>query len=395
MSRHGEFPDLGDVPPDVFRDEAHELVDWIADYLERLDSLSVVPPVEPGDIRDALSSTPPDEAEPFGAILADLDRVVVPGLTHWGHPRFFAWFNSSGSAPGILGETLAATFNPNCMTWLASPAGTELEQVVVDWLRQMLGLPDGLWGIVNEGASLNSLLALATARESLGLDIRQQGLTGRPDLPRLAIYVSEQAHSSIDKAAITLGFGVDGVRKIPVDGEFRMIPGALEAALLEDRRRGWRPTCVVGTVGTTSTTSIDPIPEIARICRAEEVWLHVDAAHGGAAALCPEHRDVLAGCDRADSLIVNPHKWMFVPIEASVLYTRRPETLKRAFSLVPEYLRDDHGESVTNFMDYGITLGHRFRALKMWVVFRRFGREGLARRIREHVRLGRLVADWI
>lgn len=386
---------LGDIPPEVFRREAHALVDWIADYLERFDSLPVVPDVEPGEIRDRLPASPPEEAESFDAILADLDSVIVPGLTHWGHPRFFAWFNSSGSAPGILGEALAAAFNPNCMTWLASPAGTELEEVVVDWLREMLGLPASLWGIVNEGASLNSLLSLAAARESLGLEIRERGLAGRPDLPRLRVYLSEQAHSSVEKAAITLGFGVDGVRKIPVDEAFRMIPAALEEALEEDRSKNCTPVCVVATVGTTSTTSIDPVPAIAEVCEARGIWLHVDAAHGGAAALCPEHREILAGCDRADSLVVNPHKWMFVPIDASVLYTRRPEILKRAFSLVPAYLRDDRGETVTNFMDYGVTLGHRFRSLKMWIVFRRFGRAGLARRIREHVRLARAFAEWI
>ncbi len=386
---------LGDVPVEVFRREAHAVVDWIADYLDRLGSFPVVPEIEPGEIRDLLPPSPPEESQPFDTILADLDRIVVPGLTHWGHPRFFAWFNSSGSAPGILGEALAAALNPNCMTWLASPAGTEVEETVVGWLREMLGLPASFWGIVNEGASLNSLLALAAARESLELEIRQHGMTGRSDLPRLRIYVSEQAHSSIEKAAITLGFGVGGVRKIPVDDGYRMIPGALEAALAEDRSCGDVPACVVATVGTTSTTSIDPIPAIAEICARNEVWLHVDAAHGGAAALCPEHRGVLAGCEMADTFVVNPHKWMFVPIDASVLFTRRPEILKRAFSLIPAYLQDDRGEAVTNFMDYGVTLGHRFRSLKMWIVFRRFGRAGLARRIREHIRLARAFSEWV
>ena len=385
----------GDLPPDTFRREAHRVVDWIADYLETLESLPVVPEVEPGEIRDRLPPAPPDEGESFDRILADLDRVIVPGLTHWGHPRFFAWFNSSGSAPGILGEALTAAFNPNCMTWLASPAGTELEEIVVAWLRDMMGLPEEFWGIVNEGASLNGLLALAAARESLDLDVRERGLTGRNDLPPLRIYLSEQAHSSIEKAAITLGFGVEGIRKIPVDDAFRMLPSAFEEAVEEDRAAGRLPTCAVATVGTTSTTSIDPVPEIAEVCASHGIWLHVDAAHGGAAALCPERRDVLAGCERADSVVVNPHKWMFVPIDASVLYTRRPQVLKRAFSLVPAYLEDDRGESVTNLMDYGVTLGHRFRALKMWIVFRRFGREGLADRIREHIRLAQSFAEWI
>lgn len=392
---NAEAPSLGDLPPEEFRREAHALVDWIADYLVRLDDLPVIPSIAPGEIRARLPEAPPRDPEPFANVLADLDRIVLPGLTHWGHPRFFAWFNSSGSAPGVLGEALAAAFNANCMTWRANPVGTELEEVVVDWLREMLGLPPGTWGIVNEGASLNSLLALAAARESLDLDIRERGIAGRSELPSLRVYISEQAHSSIDKAAITLGFGMESIRKIPVDGEFRMVPEVLARRIEEDRKQGDRPTCVVGTVGTTSTTSIDPIPALAEICEREKVWLHVDAAYGGAAAICVERRDVLAGCDRADSLVVNPHKWMFVPIEASALYTRRPEVVRRAFSLVPPYLEDERGRSVTNFMEYGITLGHRFRALKMWFVIRAFGWEGLARRIREHLRIARALAGWI
>lgn len=386
---------LGDVSPERFRREGHALVDWIADYLARLEDLPVLPPVEPGEIRARLPKAPPHEAESFAKVLADLDRIVLPGLTHWGHPRFFAWFNSSGSAPGILGETLAAAFNANCMTWRANPVGTELEEVVVDWLREMLGLAPGLWGIVNEGASLNSLLALAAARENLGLHIRQRGMAGRSDLPPLSVYISEEAHSSIEKAAITLGFGMESVRRIPVDSDFRMVPESLERQIEEDRAKGRLPACVVGTVGTTSTTSIDPIPALAEICERERVWFHVDAAYGGAAALCEERRDVLAGCDRADSIVVNPHKWMFVPIDASVLYTRKPDELKRAFSLVPAYLKDEDREGITNFMDYGITLGHRFRALKMWFVFRAFGWNGLARRIREHLRIAQKLAGWI
>lgn len=392
--RRGPAP-LGDLDPEEFRRHAHRLADWIADYLDGLEDLPVLPDVEPGEIRALLPASPPAEPEPLEAILADVDRVVLPGMTHWPHPRFFAWFNSSGSAPGILAETLSAAFNVNGMTWLASPAATELEQVTLDWLRSMLGLPDGLWGIVNEGASLNGLLALAAARESLGREIRERGLAGRDDLPRLRVYASEHAHSSIDKAALTLGFGVEGIRKVAVDDEFRMRPEGLEDAIAEDRADGWLPTCVVATVGTTSSTSIDPVPEIAEICDREAVWLHVDAAHGGAAALVPEWRDVLAGCDRADSLVVNPHKWMFVPIDFSVLYTRRPEVLRAAFSLVPEYLRNFPEDAAENRMDYGVTLGRRFRALKLWFVIRAFGADGLAARIRDHLRLGALFAEWV
>ena len=329
-------------------------------------------------------------------ILADIDRVVMPGMAHWNHPRFFAYFPSSGSGPGILGELLAAAFNVNGMLWQSCPAATEVEQVALDWLRQMLGLPGEFRGVIYDGGSSSTMHAIAAAREHQSdLEIRARGMAGRAGLPPLRLYVSEQTHSSVEKAAIVLGLGLDAVRRVAADAEFRMDPRALAEAIAADRREGARPCCVVATVGSTSCTSIDPVAEIAAVCEREGVWLHVDAAHGGAAAVAPELRHVLDGCGHADSIVVNPHKWLFVPLDLSVLYTRRPEVLRRAFSLVPEYLRTARGDEVENYMDYGVPLGRRFRALKLWFVLRYFGREGLAARIREHRRLALLFAGWV
>ena len=389
-------PKLGDMPAEEFRKYGHTLVDRMADFLKDIDNYPVFPAVRPGDVRGMLPTAPPQSGESMEDILSDVDRVVMPGMAHWSHPRFMAYFNSSGSAPGILAEVLCATFNANGMVWQSCPSATEVEQVMLGWLRQMLGLPEKYWGIIYDTASVSTLHALAAAREHLSdLHIRDRGMTGRTDLPRLRVYASEYVHSSVDKAVIALGFGIEGIRKISVDQSFQMIPAALAEAINEDRRNGVRPFCVVATVGTTSCTSIDPVREIAALCGREGIWLHIDAAHGGAAALVPEYRYVLDGCELADSIVVNPHKWMFVPMDLSVLFTRKPEMLRRAFSLVPEYLRTPHDEVVENYMDYGIPLGRRFRALKLWFVFRYFGTEGLANRIREHIRVANEFADWI
>jgi aromatic-L-amino-acid decarboxylase len=384
------------MPAAEFRRHAHQLVDWVADYLEQIEQHPVLPEVQPGDIRARLPQKPPRVGESMDKILGDVDRIVMPGMTHWNHPDFFAYFAITGSSPGILGELLSAVFNINGMLWKTCPSATELEQVTLGWLRQMLGLPKNFWGIIYDTASISSMHAIAAAREQLtDLRIREEGLAGRPEVPRLRLYTSEQAHSSIKKAAITLGLGMAGVCKIPVDENFRMKPEALAQAIAEDRRQGWKPFCVVATVGTTSTTSIDPIPKIAGICEQERLWLHVDAAYGGAAAVAPEMRHVLDGCERADSVVMNPHKWLFVPFDLSAFYTRKPQLLRRAFSLVPEYLRTAQDSQVENFMDYGLQLGRRFRALKLWFVLRHFGWEGIAARIREHIRLAQQFAGWI
>jgi aromatic-L-amino-acid decarboxylase len=387
---------LGDMPPAEFRRFAHQFADWVADYFEKIEQHPVLPNVSPGDLRAQLPASPPLSGEPMENVLADVDRLIMPAMTHWNHPNFFAYFAITGSGPGILGDLLSTAFNINAMLWKTCPAATELEQVTLAWLRQMLGLPNQFWGIVYDTASISSMHAIAAAREQLtDLQIREEGLAGRVEVPRLRLYASEHAHSSIDKAAITLGLGTAGVRKIAVDENFRMRPDALARAIAEDQRTGWRPFCVVATVGTTSTTSIDPVPEIAEVCEYKNLWLHVDAAYGGAAAVAPEMRHVLEGCERADSIVMNPHKWLFVPFDFSAFYTRKPEVLRRAFSLVPEYLRTAQDSQVENMMDYGIQLGRRFRALKLWFVLRYFGREGIAARIREHIRLAQQFAGWV
>src|SRR5947209_382109 len=310
----------GDMDPEEFRAYAHQVVDWIADYLTNVEAYPVFAQTAPGDIRRALPAHPPAEPESMESILADFERVIVPGITHWNAPGFLAYFSNTGSGPGILGEVLCAALNVNAMLWRTSPAATELEQVTLDWLRQMLGLPQPLFGVINDTASSGTLYALAAAREALPLHIRQQGLAGRTDVPR-----------------------------------------------------------------------------IADICERYGLWLHVDAAYGGSAAVDPAMQWVLAGCERADTLILNPHKWLFTPMDCSVFYTRKPDVLKAAFSLVPEYLRNSQsaGEEVPNLMDYGVSLGRRFRSLKLWMILRYFGHEGLAARIHEHIRLAQLFAQWV
>jgi len=378
-----------------FRRIGHELIDWIADYFEKIDDLPVLAAVEPGDLKAKLPSTPPAQGEPMADIVADLDRLIVPALTHWSHPSFFAYFATSTSAPGIFGELLSAAFDNKAMLWRTSPASTELEEVVLDWLRQMMGLDPGMQGIIYDTASVSTLHALAAAREGVEQRIREEGMSGRPDLPLLRVYVSEQSHSSVEKAVITLGLGQRGMRKIPTDSEFRMNAKALAEAINEDKRNGYLPFCIVATVGTTSTSSIDPVREIIPIGEEHAMWLHVDAAYAGSAAIVPEFRKILDGCERADSIVTNPHKWLFTPFDLSVLYCRHMDLLKRAFSLVPEYLRTPEEEKVRSGSDYGIQLGRRFRALKLWMVLRYFGHEGLAARIREHCRLAQLFAIWI
>ncbi|MER3455867.1 MAG: amino acid decarboxylase [candidate division GAL15 bacterium] len=384
------------TPRDVEREfapSAEAVVRWIQDYLEGAERYPVLSRVQPGQLRATLPASPPVEPEPFEAVWDDFHRVVLPGVTHWNHPAFFAYFAITGSAPGVLGEMLSAALNVNGMLWRTCPAATELEQVVLDWLRQMLGLPEQ-FGVIMDTASVATLCAVAAAREGLGLGIRTRGMAGRPDLPRLRLYTSEQAHSSVEKAAIILGLGQEGVRKIPTDDAYRMRPDALEDALREDVRAGWVPVCVVATVGTTSTTSVDPVAEVAQVCERYGVWLHVDAAYGGAAAIVPEMRWVLRGCERADSFLVNPHKWLFTPIDCTAFYTRRPEVLRAAFSLVPEYLQTPAGD-VVNYMDYGVQLGRRFRALKLWMVIRMFGVRGLQEALRGHLQLAREFAGWV
>ena len=352
----------------------------MADYLAHVERYPVLPHIKPGELRDALPKCGPDHSEPMATILADFRRQIVPAATHWNHPGFMAYFAISASGPGILGEMLSAALNMNGMLWKTSPAVIELEQVTLEWLRRWMGLPDPLFGIIFDTASTSSMHAIAAAREMVAPEVRTEGGGAG-----LVLYTSEQSHSSIEKGAIAIGIGQKNVRKIPVDAEYRMRPDALAAAIEQDRASGLRPFCVVATVGTTSTTSIDPVEEIAAIAERHGFWLHVDAAYAGVAAIAPEFQHILRGCERADSLVTNPHKWLFTPVDISVLYTRRPEILRRAFSLVPEYLRTAEDPRAVNYMDYGVPLGHRFRALKLWFVLRYYGREGLAQMIRNHI----------
>src|SRR5438552_9548848 len=385
----------GDMSTEEFRRFGHEIVDWIADYFERIEELPVLAQVEPGELSAQLPSSPPQAGESMETILADVDRLIVPALTHWSHPSFFAYFATSTSAPGIFGELLSAAFDVKSMLWRTSPASTELEEVALDGLRQMIGLDDGMTGFIYDTASVSSMHAIAAAREGVEMRIREEGMSGRNDLPLLRVYASEQAHSSIDKGIITLGLGQRALRKIPADSEFRMDPRALAEAIDEDKRDDMLPFCVVATVGTTSTSSVDPVPAIVEVCEKHAMWLHVDAAYAGSAAIVPELRHILDGCERADSLVLNPHKWLFTPFDLSVLYCRHMDLLRRAFSLVPEYLRTPEQEKVRSGSDYGVPLGRRFRALKLWMIIRYFGHEGLAARIREHCRLAKLFASWI
>ena len=388
-------PPLGDMDPVAFREAGHRLVDWISRYLEESERYPVLSRARPGELRDALPLTAPTTGESFDAIVTDIERLIVPGLTHWNHPGFFAYFAISGSGPGVLAEFLTAAFNAQGMLWRTSPAVTELEEVALAWLRRLLGLPEAFEGVIYDTASIATLHALAAARQDAVPAVRERGLAGRPDIPALRVYCSEHAHSSVDKAVITLGLGQTGVRRIEADDKFQLRPAALAAAIADDRRNGVIPLAVVATVGTTAVTSVDPVPAVADICHQERLWLHVDAAYAGVAAMVPGHEGTLTGCDRADSLVVNPHKWLFTPFDLSAFYCRRMDRLRAAFSVTPAYLQSWEAEPVRNLMDTGVQLGRRFRALKLWMVLRHFGAEGIRRRLAEHMRLARLFAGWV
>jgi aromatic-L-amino-acid decarboxylase len=384
------------MDPSEFRRHGHALVEWIADYLADSDRYPVLSRVAPGDVRRALPAAAPESAESFEEIFRDFERVIVPALTHWNHPGFFAYFAITASAPGVLAEFLAAALNQQSMLWRTSPAATELEEVSLGWLRQLLGLPDAFDGVIYDTASISTLHALAAARETAIPGVREHGLAGRSGLGTVRVYCSEQAHSSVDKAVMLLGLGHASLRRVPVDAQFRMRADLLRAAIADDRAAGIRPLAVVATLGTTSTTSIDPIKDVAAICREQDVWLHVDAAYAGVTALLPEHRAHFVGWELADSVVVNPHKWLFVPFDLSAFYCRRMDVVRQAFSLVPEYLRSAEGEQgVRNLMDTGVQLGRRFRALKLWMVLRHFGASGIRAALVEHMRLARLFEGWV
>lgn len=373
-----------------FRRAGHDAVEWIAQYLGRLSDHPVLPGVKPGELFDALPQSGPQQGESFETILRDFDRMIVPAVTQWNHPRFFAYFACTGSTPAVIGEMLAAALNTNGLHWKTSPAVAELEQVTLNWLRQWMGLQDGWFGIVYDTASTSSMHAIACAREMVAPEVRVNGHHSD-----LTLYTSEQSHSSIEKGAIATGIGQKNVRKVAVDAEFRVRPDALASMVKQDVAAGKRPFCVVATVGTTSTTSIDPVPEIAQIANEHGMWLHVDAAYAGVTALLPECRHILNGVENAHSLVVNAHKWLLTPIDLSAFYTRRPDILRRAFSLVPEYLHTQDDPRAHNLMDYGVPLGHRFRALKFWYVLRYFGLERLQEILRSHIQFAKELARLV
>jgi len=386
---------MSDMPPEEFRKNGYKLVDWIADYLNDIEKYPPLSQVNPGDILKRIPQTPPTNGEEMENILMDVDKILMDGITHWNHPGFMAYFNSTSSGPGILAELLSAAFNANGMLWKTSPAFTELEKAMMNWFRQMVGLPENYWGIIYDTASTSSMHAIASAREQLNLGFREKGMAGRNDVPKLKLYCSEQAHNSIDKGALTLGIGLEGIRKIPVNEKFEMIPEKLEEAISEDLAKGYKPFCVVATVGTTSTTSLDPVEAIADIAEKNNMWLHIDSAYAGVTAMIPEMKWITKGWNRADSIVINPHKWMFTPMDLSIFFTRKPDILKRAFSLSAEYLKTNQDSEVENLMDYGIQLGRRFRSLKLWFIIRYFGVDGLAARIKNHINLAKEFAEWI
>jgi aromatic-L-amino-acid/L-tryptophan decarboxylase len=377
----------------TFETEFGAVAQWIDHYLANAREYPVLSQLRPGEILAQLPEVAPEDGEPFDQLMADFERIIMPGITHWNSPRFFAYFATSAAPVAVAAEAISAALDVKAMLWRTSPSATELEEVVMRWLGRLMGLPDEFTGIIYDTASIGGFTALAAARESLELGIREHGMAGR-DLPVLRVYITEHTHSHIEKACIALGAGRENVVRIESDSEFRMLPGDLAARIDADIAAGMRPMAIVATAGTTSTTSRDPIEEIARIARDRDVWLHVDAAYAGIAAIMPEFRWVLSGAQLADSIVVNPHKWLFVPMDCSALYVRDLELLRRTFSLVPEYLRSPE-ESVRNYMDYGLQLGRRFRALKLWFVLRYFGAQGLRDHLRHHIELAQEFAGWI
>jgi aromatic-L-amino-acid decarboxylase len=385
-------PDSPRLDPEQFRREAHRIVDWMADYLRDLPSRPVAPSALPGAVRAQLPASPPSSAEPFDRIMQDFERVIVPGLTHWGHPGFMGYFPANTSPPSIQAEMLTAAIGAQCMSWNTSPAATELEQLMMEWLRQMTGLPDRFTGVIQDTASTATLVAMVTAR-----DQALRGLEGeaarRIDL--LTAYTTLEANHSVPKGCRLAGFLPEHVRMVETGPDDAMLANALQLRLAADRAAGLVPAVVIATVGTTSSTAIDPVPALADICRREGLWLHVDAAWAGSAAIVPELRWIFKGVDQADSVVFNPHKWMLVNFDCSAYFVRDPVALQRSFGATAEILRTAHDSAVVNYRDWGVQLGRRFRALKLWFVIRSYGVEGLQAMIREHVALGQRLAGWI
>jgi len=381
---------------ETFRHFGHDVVDWVADYLREVEGYPVLSPVSPGEVRGKLPPSPPRAGEPMDVILGDFREIILPGITHWNHPRFFAYFPANNSGPSILAELLSAGLGINAMLWQTSPAATELEELVMDWLRQMLGLPPGLHGVIQDTASTATLCALLCARErASGLRINAQGFSAWSSQVPLRAYASREAHSSVEKGLKIAGFGAENLVLVSVDKGFGMDPQDLERRIEEDRDRGFHPCCVTATVGTTSSTALDPLRPIGEIAQRHGLWFHVDAALAGSAAILPEKRWILDGIELADSFVFNPHKWLFTNFDCSAFFCRDPEALTATFSILPEYLKTDLDRQVINFRDWGIQLGRRFRALKLWFVIRYYGVEGLQEMLRRHLDLAQEFKEWV
>ena len=381
------------MSPEEFRIHAHELVEWMADYLKHLDRMPVRPDLRPGAIKGQLPEKAPNEPESFFSIFSDFKSIILPGMTHWQHPGFFAYFPASNSEPSILAEMLTATIGAQCMLWLTSPAAEELEERMMEWLRDILGLPDTFTGVIQDSSSSATLVALLTAREKKSeFEINQRGFK---EHNRFRVYSSVQCHSSVDKDVKIAGIGMENLVKVQVDQNFAMIPAALEKSITEDIHQGFIPLAVVSTFGTTSSTALDPVGEIGSICEAFNCWHHVDASYAGTALMLPEIRDLAPGMDRCDSFVVNPHKWMFTNFDCSAYFIRDKKMLIDTFSVLPEYLKTSEDKMVNNYRDWGIPLGRRFRALKLWFVMRTYGIRGMQEIIRNHISYGQWVKNEI
>ena len=374
-----------------FRQYGYQFVDWLVEYFEKIETLPVKPNLKPGDVRKKLPEKPPVLGESMDSVFQDFQDIVFPGITHWQHPSWFAYFPANNSPPSILAEMLTAGLGAQCMIWQTSPAAAELEEVVMEWLRQMLGLPEGMAGVIQDTASTATLVALLSAREGVtNFTANLRGIQ-KP----LTVYASEETHSSIEKGVKIAGYGLENLRYIPTDDKFAMIPEKLEEALVEDKNKGFQPACVVGTVGTTSSTAVDPLAPIGKICRRHDVWYHVDAAFSGTAAILPEKKWMLEGVEYVDSFVFNPHKWMLTNFDCSAYFVKDEGALIRTFEIHPEYLKTGVDAEVKNYRDWGIQLGRRFRALKLWFVIRSYGVKGLQKIVREHIRLAEMVKDWV
>ncbi len=376
-----------------FRTHAHEMVDWMADYLENLDKFPVKPDLRPGDIKCQLPVAAPMYSEDFREIFADFKNIIIPGMTHWQHPGFFAYFPANNSEPSILAEMLTATMGAQCMLWLTSPAAEELEERMMEWLRDILGLPKEFTGVIQDSSSSATLVALLSARERRsGYEINRRGFTQED---RYRIYTSTQGHSSVDKDVKIAGIGIENLVKIKVDDTYALRIDLLEEAITKDLAEGFLPLAVVSTFGTTSSTAVDPVGEIGKVCEKYGCWHHVDASYAGTALMLPEIRNLAHGIGRCDSFVVNPHKWMFTNFDCSAYFIRDKQALVNTFSILPEYLKTAEDKLVNNYRDWGVPLGRRFRALKLWFVIRTYGISGMQRKIRDHIAFGQWVKQDI